>query len=128
MKMNTKLVLGIRLVFGLLLIAIGSLAFMNLPVPDFYPPHALAFLQALSDTGYMNYVMGVIEIFVGLMFVTRKYVALGAVLLAPISVNIVLFHLFLDLTTILPGLVLFALNLFIAYTEWDKYKPLLKSR
>ena len=126
--MNQKIVPAARLIFGFILIAIGAMAFMNLPLPDFYSPKALAFLQALSNTGYMNYFMGIVEIIVGLMFVTRKYVALGAALLAPINVNIILFHLFLDLKTILPGLVLFTLNVFIAYTEWDKYRDLLKTR
>ncbi len=126
--MNKKVVLVVRLIFGIILIALGVLAFSNLPIPDFYPANALAFLQAISDTGYMNYFMGIIQIIVGLMFLTRRYVALGAILLAPITINILMFHLFLDLKTILPGLVLAALNVFIAYTEWDKYRDLFKSR
>ena len=126
--MNKKVVSVVRFVFGVMLIAIGAMAFMNLPIPDFYPPKALNFLRALADTGYMNYFIGIIEILVGLMFATRRYVALGAIVLAPISVNIIVFHLFLDLKSVLPGLVLLALNIFVAWSEWDKYKDLLKSR
>ena len=126
--MNKKIVFSISLVFGIILVILGVMAFMNLPLPDFYPPKALAFLQALGDTGYMNYVTGIIQILVGLMFITRRYVALGAVILMPISFNIVIFHLFLDLKTIIPGLIIFALNIFILYTEHDKYKSLLRSK
>ncbi len=126
--MNNKAVMVVRFVFGLLLLALGAMAFMNFSIPDFYSPKALAFLQALSDTGYMNQIMGAVQLIAGLMFVTRRYVALGATILAPITFNIIIFHLFLDLKTILPGLVIFGLNMFIAYSEKDKYKSLLKSR
>ena len=126
--MNKRIVFSISLIFGVILVILGVMAFMNLPLPDFYPPKALAFLQALGDTGYMSYVTGIIQILVGLMFITRRYVALGAVILMPISFNIVIFHLFLDLKTIIPGLIIFALNIFILYTEHDKYKSLLRSK
>ena len=101
---------------------------MNLPIPEGYPEKSVAFLQAMTNTGYFNYFIGIVEILVGLMFVSRRYVSLGAIILAPITVNIIVFHIFLDLKTILPGLVLFALNILVAYTEWDKYKMILKSR
>ena len=126
--MNKKIVFSISLVFGIILVVLGTMAFMNLPLPGFYLPKALAFLQALGDTGYMNYIMGIIQILVGLMFITRRYVALGAIILMPINFNIVIFHLFLDLKTIIPGLIIFALNIFILYTEHDKYKSLLRSK
>ncbi|HLC73616.1 MAG TPA: DoxX protein [Candidatus Nanoarchaeia archaeon] len=126
--MNKRIVFSISLIFGVILVILGVMAFMNLPLPDFYPPKALAFLQALGDTGYMSYVTGIIQILVGLMFITRRYVALGAIILMPISFNIVIFHLFLDLKTIIPGLIIFALNIFILYTEHDKYKSLLRSK
>ena len=125
--MNKKAILIVRVLFGVMLIAFGSFSFMNLPIPD-YPGKAKAFLVALADTGYMNYFMVVVFIIVGLMFISGRYVALGALLLAPISVNIVLFHVFLDMKTILFALVLALLNIFIIYAEWDKYRPLFVSR
>ena len=118
----------VRFVFGLLLVAMGAMAFMNIQTSQEMPEASRAFAQALADTGYMNYLAGIVEILVGLMFVTKRYVALGAILLAPISVNIILFHIFLDLATIVPGLVFMALNIFVAYSEWDKYKLILKAK
>jgi len=126
--MNKKIVMIVRFVFGLLLVAMGAMAFMNIQTSQEMPEASRAFAQALADTGYMNYLAGIVEILVGLMFVTKRYVALGAILLAPISVNIILFHIFLDLATIVPGLVFMALNIFVAYSEWDKYKLILKAK
>ena len=125
--MNKKIILIVRVIFGIMLIALGSFSFMNLPIPG-YPPKAKAFLVALGNTGYLNYAIGVVFIIVGLMFVLRRYVALGALLLAPITVNIILFHIFLDIKSIILGLVVALLNIFIAYTEWDKYKLLFVSK
>ena len=125
--MNKRVVQVIRIIFGIMLIILGSFSFMNLPIPD-YPAQAKAFLVALSNTGYINYTMGVIFIIVGLMFISGSYVALAALLLAPITVNIILFHLLLDVKSIILGLVVFLLNIFIACTVWDKYKPLLKRK
>jgi len=126
--MNKKIILAIRILFGLGLIVFGGMSFLNLPIPDFYPPEAISFLESLADTGYINPIIGIIFIIVGLMFVFGMYVALGTILLAPILVNILLFHIFYDLGSIIPGLIFSLLNIFIAYTEWDKYKPLLRRK
>ena len=125
--MNKKVVLIVRVIFGIMLIALGSFSFMNLPIPD-YPAKAKGFLVAIADTGYMNYTIGLIFMIVGLMFVSGRYVALGALLLAPIIVNVLLFHIFLDIKSIALGSVVAVLNIFIAYTECDKYKPLFMSK
>ncbi|MBI2546740.1 DoxX protein [Candidatus Woesearchaeota archaeon] len=126
--MNKWIVLGVRVVFGLMLLALGAMGFMNLPIPPGYPPDAEAFLVALANTGYMNPVISVVFILVGLMFITGSFVALGALLLAPIIVNILLFHIFLDLKTIWLGLIVAVLNAFVAFTEWDKYRLLFRRK
>ena len=128
-SMNKKVILAIRVFFGLMLLTFGSFTFMKLPVPDFYSAGAKAFLLALANTGYLNYAIGVVFIVVGLLFVIGRFVAFGALLLAPVIVNILLFHLFLDFKTLFPLPAVFALlNSFIAYTEWEKYKPLFVAR
>ena len=77
--MNKMIIFIIRILFGLMLIALGSFSFMNFPIPD-YPGPAKAFLVAIADTGYLNYTIGIIFILAGLMFVLGRYVALGALL------------------------------------------------
>ena len=126
--MNKRFVSIVRIIFGLLLIFGGAMAFTNSAIPEGYLEKSIAFLQAMNDTGYFTYFLGLVQLAVGLMFVTRRYVALGAIILAPITVNIIVFHIFLDMKTIIPGLILLVLNLFVAYTEKEKYKDILKSR
>lgn len=127
--MNKRFASIVRIIFGLLLIFGGAMVFFTTPaIPEGYPAKAAAFLQAMFNTGYFTYFLGLVEIAVGLMFVTRRYVALGAILLAPFTVNVIVFHIFLDMKTIIPGLILLALNIFVAYTEKEKYRDVLKSR
>ena len=107
--MNKKIVFSISLVFGIILVVLGTMAFMNLPLPGFYLPKALAFLQALGDTGYMNYIMGIIQILVGLMFITRRYVALGAV---------ILMQMVEDVITIVLIMIVYGIGMEIVFNIW----------
>jgi len=61
---------------------------------------------------------------VGVLLLVRKSVPFALVLLAPISVNIVLFHATLDPKNILPALVIAILNIFLILKNWSKYKSL----
>lgn len=125
--MLKKLIPVVRIIFGILLAVLGSFSFMNLPIPN-YPDKAKAFMVALSNTGYINYVIGIVFMIVGVMFIFGRFLALGALLLAPISFNIILFHVFLDISSIPLGLLVALLNGFIAYTQRDKYKQLFNSK
>ena len=126
--MNKKIVSIIRIIFGILLLGFGGLAFYNAALPANLPAQALSFLTVMREIGYINYTIGIIFIAVGLMFTTNMYVALGAILLAPILVNILMFHIFLDLSGIIPGLIFTALEIFVVWSEWGKYRILLRSK
>lgn len=80
---------------------------------------ALDFMSALVGSGYLMAMVGLVEVVVGVMLLANKYVPLALLLLAPISVNIVAFHAFLDPANILPGLVVAAANLVLMFA----YKP-----
>jgi|SRR3989344_3199480 len=126
--MNKKIISIVRIIFGLLLLGFGVLAFVNAALPANLGTQAVAFLTLMRNIGYINWTMGIIFIAVGLMFITKRYVALGTILLAPIIVNILLFHLFLNLAGIIPGLIFTALEIFVVWSGWDKYKEILKGR
>jgi hypothetical protein len=44
--------------------------------------------------------------------------------LAPITVNILLFHLFLDTPGLIVALIITILNVILIYKHWKVYKPL----
>jgi len=116
-----RYLLGIALVFfGLN----GFLQFMPAPVMG---GSANAFMAALFATGYMFALINLVQLAVGLSLLFNKYVPLALVVLAPLTLNIILFHLVLDIGTIWFGLIVAVLHLYLAYVNMKSYKTLLKA-
>lgn len=76
--------------------------------------------------GYLMNLVGLVEIIVGLLLVFKKWVPFALVMLVPISINLVLFHAFLNLASIGPAILILLLNAYLMYKNWDAYKPLFK--
>lgn len=115
-----RLLLGaVFTVFGLN----GFLHFMPTPAPS---EAGGAFLGALAQTGYMFPLIKGSEVLAGLMLLSGFRAPLALVLLMPVTVNIVLYHLVLDPPGSVVPLILFALNLALAYYYRRNYAPLLQ--
>ena len=119
-----KLVRTVQIVFGLyLILTIIAGLFQLFPAPQFNEA-GMAFLGALFNTGYMIYFMQIIFFISGSMFVFNKWSPFGAVLLAPITVNILLFHIFLEFTGFWSALIFSILNIYLLWVHWPRYKPM----
>lgn len=126
--MNSKITLGARIVLGLIMLVFGLNKFLGfLPQPEMAEP-AGALMGAFAETGYMFPLIAVVEIVTGALLLLGLFVPLALILLAPVSVNIVLFHLFLDPGGILLGLVVLVLNLLLMFAYIQSYKPLLRAK
>ncbi len=125
---NRKVVRTIQIIFGLWLIltTLGGL-FRLFPAPQFNET-GMAFLVALFSTGYMMYLMQAIFILSGLMFIFNRWSAFGALLLAPVTLNIFLFHVFLDFEGFWMALIFTLLNVYLLIVHWSKYKPIFDNR
>jgi len=121
--MNT-LILVLRIVLGVILVVFGLNKFIDfMPAIEFSNPDAGILFGALSAS-YILKTVGLIEVIVGLLLIINKAVPFALVVLAPISVNIILFHATLDLANIGPGVFVFLVNAFLMYKYWGKYKTL----
>jgi uncharacterized membrane protein YphA (DoxX/SURF4 family) len=123
-----KVNLVIRILLGLALLAFGLNKFLGFMPPPELNEKAGNLMGALAESGYLLSAAGVVEILVGALLVTGLFVPLALILLVPISVNIVLFHVFLDPSTILPAAGIAAINLYLLFTRIDAYRPLLKPK
>ncbi len=118
------LILIIRILLGLLLIVFGSNKFIDfMPAIEFANPDAGVLFGALAGS-YIMKTVGLIEVIAGLLLVINKAIPFALVILAPVSINIILFHLTLDPANIAPGAFVFLLNTFFIYKYWDTYKTL----
>ncbi len=126
---NISLQAVLRTLFGIVLLLLGVVNFtQGSPLPGMPPAHT-AFEQAIIDVGYVTKTVGIVEFLVGLMLIANRFAALGLVLLAPISLNFILFKVFLDPGSFPPIPVVYAaLNAYLAWTYREKYKALLEQR
>jgi hypothetical protein len=116
---------------GLAFITFGANFFLNfIPMPPGPPegsPPAL-FMAAMFPTGYLTFVK-VLEIFGGLLVALPKTRNIGLLVLGPIIVNILAFHIFLTKGAGLtdpPILVISILSAFLLFTERKAWLGLLK--
>ncbi len=85
-------------------------------------------MQAFISSGYFLAVVKGTEVFGGLMLLTGRFAPLGLIVLAPITVQIFLFHAFTTpgVSNLIMPLVMIALHLGAAHRYRDLYMPLLK--
>lgn len=117
-------ILMIILGLGLLFFGVARLVQFNIMPMHIYTGEAAIFIDSLSDTGYILKVVGAFEVLIGLLLIFNKWVPFALLLLAPITVNIVLFHLFLDSPGLILALIVLALNGVLIYKHWKVYRPL----
>lgn len=123
--MNVKIVKIVQVILGLLLIVFGVNKFLNfMPSPENMPQAATDFMVSINNTGYLFKFIGFVEIVSGILILINKWVPFALLLIAPIVVNIILFHLALDLGSIMPGAVILILVVYLFYSYWNKFKPL----
>jgi uncharacterized membrane protein YphA (DoxX/SURF4 family) len=126
--MHSKIVLGARVLLGLVFFVFGLNFFLHfLPQPPM-PAAAGAFAGAMFATGYLFVLVKVVEVTSGLLLLVGRFVPLALALLAPIIVNIIFFHAFLAPAGIAIPLVVLALELFLAWSYRDVYRPMLAAR
>ncbi|MAO11018.1 MAG: DoxX protein [Flavobacteriaceae bacterium] len=124
--MNSTFTTILRIILALGLLVFGLNKFIGfMPAPEL-PENAANFMQSLQATGYVLPIVGALEIFIGFLLLIKKWVPFALLLLAPISVNIVLFHLFLDLPDIAGAVVVAVINVILIYKYWKVYRPLFQ--
>jgi uncharacterized membrane protein YphA (DoxX/SURF4 family) len=114
-----------RVLLGLAFFVFGLNGFLHfIPMPPKTGAPA-AFMHALMATGYLFTLVKCTEVVSGALLLAGRFVPLALALLAPVLVNIVAFHLFLDSAGLAIPLVLLALELYLAFAYWNAYRPML---
>ena len=121
-------ILGSRFVLGLIFTVFGLNYFLGfLPAPELTGA-AAEFWNGLGASGYFFAFLKISEIAVGVLLLAGLFVPLALTILAPISLNILFFHLFLEPTGLPIAIVVVGLNAFLAWVYRDAYRGVLDAK
>ena len=118
----------LSLLFGLMFINAGLNKFLNyMPMPKPTPEQMKVF-AAFGELYWLMPLIGTVEIIGGLLFIFPKTRALGAIVILPVMVGIVLHVFSIDKSTMGMSIagILFLINLWIIFDNKEKYKALVK--
>jgi uncharacterized membrane protein YphA (DoxX/SURF4 family) len=117
-----------RLFLGLVFTVFGLNFFLHfLPMPS-APPQAAAFAGALFASGYLFPLLKATEVVAGLLLLGGLFVPLALAVLAPIVINIIGFHLFLEPSGLPIPLAVLAAELYLAWSYRGAFAPMLHLR
>jgi hypothetical protein len=113
----SRVLLGvIYLIFGL------DYFFKFIPYQPLHPGVTGAFVAGLKGVGYFYPMIKSIQILGGLSLMFNRYPAFSAVVLFPISLNVLLFHTILVPSGWLMGVTLMLPNVLLGVGYWKYYK------
>ena len=125
--MKTAVII-VRVLMGLLFIfAAVVVLFKIVPQPEL-TGNVKIFMDGVNATGYLMTLIKITELACGIAFVTGRFVPLATVVIAPVIVNIFLFHAFVDTSGLAVAVFLVFANIFLAIANRDKFKPLFEAK
>lgn len=124
--MKNKILSVLAVLFGLMMINSGLNKFFNyMPMPEI-SAEMMTVMTAFMTIKWIFPLVGLIEVVGGVLFAIPKYRALGALVILPVMIGIVIHHAVHDVAGIGVGLVLLAINLWVIIENREKYQPMVK--
>jgi uncharacterized membrane protein YphA (DoxX/SURF4 family) len=117
-------ILGARIVEGVIFLIFGLNGLLHFFKPALPTGDALRWFGVMAGHHWMNFV-AVVQLVGGLLLLVGRFVPLGLTLLAPVIVNILLYHALLWPHGYALAIVALVLELFLLGVYWRSFAPLL---
>jgi len=125
--MKKKILFGISLLLGLIFINSGLNKFFNyMPMPKDMPENMMKVMAAFMEISWLFPLIAVAEITGGVLFITNKFRALGAIILFPVLIGILLTHILIAPSGLPLVIVLWGIELWVIIENRQKYLPMIK--
>ena len=98
-----------------------------MPMPKDLPENMMKVMTAFMEIGWLMPLVAVAEIVGGALFITNKYRALGAIIIFPIMIGILLFHIQTAPSGLPIAVILLAINIWVIIENHKKYLPMIKN-
>lgn len=126
--MKQKILFVVCLLFGLLFINSGLNKFFNyMPMPSDMPEAMLKLFASFMEIKFLMPLVAVAEIIGGLLFIFSKTRALGAIIIFPVNIGILLTHILFVPSGIVLAIILLGINLWVLVINKDKYMPMIEN-
>ncbi len=123
--MKKKVLFGLSLLFGLMMVNSGFNKFFHyMPYPPM-PEAATNFMGILADS-YIWPIVAICEIVGGILLIIPKTRALGAIILVPIMIAILFFHVSLDPHSTWMIAIMWGILGWIIFENREKYIGLIE--
>jgi putative oxidoreductase len=128
MKMKTRVLIA-RCLLGFIYLVFGLDYFFHfIPYQPLHTGKPGALVAGLKGTGYIYPMMKMIQILGGLSLLLDRYAPFSAVVLFPISLNVLLFHTILVPSGWLMGVTLMVPNVFLGWAYRKYYRGMFTAR
>ena len=124
----SRLTMVARILLGLIFTVFGLNGFLNFLPPPELPEAAVPFMTGLASTGYFFPMLKLVEVVAGICLLAGLFVPLSLILLAPIVVNIAMFHFLLAPGEWWMGVLVVVLEIIVARGYWDSFSGVLEMR
>jgi uncharacterized membrane protein YphA (DoxX/SURF4 family) len=125
--MKKKILFVVSLLFGLMFINAGLNKFFNyIPVPSDMPENMMKLMSAFMQIGWLMPLIAVAEIVGGVLFITNKFRALGAIIIFPVLIGILLTHILIAPSGLPVALILLGIEMWVIIENREKYLPMVK--
>lgn len=125
--MKRKFVLIVCILFGLIFINAGLSKFFHYtPSPEDIPSHLARLINSIEKMDWLWLLFGTLEIVGGILFMIEKLRALGAIIVFPMMVGILITHILTGYNKPLIATILMGINLWIIWENRAKYLPMIR--
>ena len=125
--MKSKILFVVYLLFALMFINAGlNKVFNYIPVPADLPAGLAKTNAAIMEIGWLMPLLAVAEIVGGILFIFPKFRPLGAIIIFPVMVGILLTDIFNAPVALPMAIILLVINLWAIYENKEKYLPMIR--
>ena len=121
-------VMIVRTLMGLMFLFSSIVVLFKLAPQPELKGGAKLFMEGMAATVYLLPLIKVTELLCGTAFLSGRFVPLATVVIFPITVNILLYHVFLAPEGLAVAIPIFLGNLFLAYAHRKNYAPMLAAK
>jgi uncharacterized membrane protein YphA (DoxX/SURF4 family) len=126
-SIKTKVLFVLALLFGLMFINAGLDKFFHyMPMPKDMPEKMMKAFGAFAEIGWLMPLVGIAELVGGILIILPKTRALGALIILPVMVGIVLTNIVQDKSALPLAIILAAILGWVMYDNREKYLPMVR--